>query len=94
MATESRWVPYPEPTYDEQDYRRGDGWQLFYDTRVSTPRWVVTNPTGHVPPPSDNYNPALGPEDVEQAQGWADKAIADYLERRKAGGPHRPPAGT
>ena len=78
MADESRWSLRQGK---DRNYERDDGWLLFYNDRISTPHWAVSNAAGNPPPGQKGYNSFLGPEDVKEAQAWADGVIADEIER-------------
>ena len=72
MATEKRWTPYEYSPY-AKEFRRDDGWQLFYVKPASAPfHWKVLMPGGIAPPrdikiPTKNWasirllKPKIGP---------------------------------
>jgi len=82
MATEKRWTPYEYSPY-AKEFRRDDGWQLFYVKPASAPfHWKVLMPGGIAPPQGhQNRNEELGIDKVAEAQDWADKLISDIENR-------------
>jgi hypothetical protein len=68
-----KWSQVEGGPYSPHEYRRDDGFRLYYDQQASPPCWFV-NREGEAPPP-DEANWVAGPDRADAAQGFADTII-------------------
>ena len=66
--------PEEKRFYAPHDYRRKDGWMLYYDNTISTPQWVLCHAVQEQL--RSQYNPLLGRDQDGEAKVWATRELA------------------
>jgi hypothetical protein len=83
MADSTRWTQVEGTIYWPQHYRQEDGWHLHFDKNRSEPRWVISHGIdGKAPEGMDD--PGLKPDQVAEAQAWADRVLTPVLRDNRS----------